>query len=347
MPIVSEIINQLQGLGSISFEDAKNTLGIAAIAAGVAIPASLAAADYFRNPRTTEEPLVGDIESAEKALDAEGKQGKINSVWSRWGKWAVLGMGVSVASIQALQPTIEFEKSVPDSQVMHVIDVSESMQLTSDMVGNETRFAAVASSLLGASNTFPTDLNAGIIQFGQDTKLTTPLSTDRVALQAGLVVNQVSSNGSNLESALSLAADVSANNANTGNDAIMVYTDGTIENREATIETLTEIAQTGTEIVIVMPGTVDGNFVRTEYDINPTPSGVKTAGFDLIDKEFENVQVFTADTATDIQNIISEQTTQQTIQTATRSTNIFLYVGSAIAAFGAFLGMRKDWKRKN
>ena len=195
------------------------------------------------------------------------------------------------------------------------------------------------------SSTFPADLKTGVILFGQDTKLTTPLTIDRVSLQTGIAADQVNSNGGDLDSALSLASDVLASSDNAGNDTIMVYTDGTIENRDAAMATLTEIAQTGTEVLIVMPGTADGSFVRTQFDASPTLSGVNTSGFESVDKQFDNVKVMTADTAAEIQKIIVEQTAKQTQETSKRSTNVFLYLGGAVAALGAFVGIRKDWKR--
>ncbi len=342
---MSEIINQIQDISTLSFEDAKSMFGWGAIAAGIAIPAALISVDYFRNPKTSQDALVGDIEIAETSIEAAGNEGKFKSKFNRWGKWALMGTGVSIMAVQALGPQLEYETTVPDSEFMHIVDASESMQFTSDMDGDLTRYVSVSDSLIAAAKTFPVDARSGVVLFGDDVALTSALSTDRTTLATGLVANQINANGGNLQAALALGSDILAGSDNAGNDALMVYTDGTIQNREAAMVQMTEIAQTGTEIIVVMPGTADGNFVRTPYDVNPTPSGVDTTGFGSIDGLFDNVSVITAANSAEIQKIIEEQTAKQTQETSKRSTNLFWYVGGAVAALGAAIGMRKDWNR--
>lgn len=342
---MSDIIHQIQDISTLSFEDAKNIFGWSAIAAGVAIPASLIGVDYFRNPKTSEDALVGDIEIAELTVEAAGNEGKLKSKWNRWGKWAVMGTGVSIMAVQALGPHLEYETTVPDSEFIHIIDASESMQLTSDIDGDLTRFVSISDSLVAASETFPIDARAGIILFGENVELTTPLTTDRTALKAGLVTDQISANGGDLEGALALGLDILAGSDNAGNDVLVLSTDGTIQNREAAMAKMTQIAEAGTEILVVMPGTADGNFVRTEFDINTTPSGVDTSGFESIDEQFDNVSVITTNNAAEIQKIIEEQTAKQTQETSKRSTDLFWYLGGAVTALGVAVGIRKDWKR--
>ena len=342
-----EVISQLQNIGSITVEDPTNPLGIAAISAGVLVPGTLLLADYYRNPRTSHEGIAADAELAQLAIEEAPKDGKFKSSLKRWGDIMLIGAGASIAAISLLNPQLESEKTITGVETMHVIDGSLSMQYTHDMSNGDTRFDATTTALTNAANSIDTDVKTGAVLFGQSTKVASPLTRDRDLFSSSIVSTEIDANGGSLAEAVTLANDVLHGSDNTAGEALFVYSDGTIDDKSRAIDELRTIADQGTEVVIVMPGTPDGSFTLTQFDAAPTPSGVDAAGFAQLDKENDNVKVIAADTMQEIQKIILEQTAKETTQKTVQDTSLFWLSGLAMAVVGASWSALKRWKRNS
>ena len=351
---MSDIINQLQAVGTISFEDARH---IGAYVGMSALPliTGIAVVDYFRTPKTNEAGAKGtDVELLEQTV-VEEKDGRFKSRVSKWGTWLLVGTGISVASISLLDPQIESETTLPGVETLAVIDASYTMSSTADMIDGTTRLSSVFDTFTEASKSFPADLKAGVVLFGSDSKTVSPLTTDRELLWNGLnnvFIDEngierpvVDPNGGNITTGVQLGIDILSGSENEGGETLFVFTDGTVENPETAVESILEASQNGTNVVVLMPGTADGSYTRSKYDPNPIDSGVDVSVFDSL-ADVENVEVISTNDSIELQKIIDSRVSTQTTSTEKRPTDLFKIAGATIAGLGVLSGIRKTWKRK-
>ena len=351
---MSEIINQLQAVGSISFEDARNTVAYVGMST-LPLITGVAVVDYFRTPKTDETGAKGiDAELLEQTV-VEEKDGRFKSRVGKWGTWLLVGTGISVASISLFDPQIESETTLPGVETLAVIDSSYTMSNTSDMTDGTTRLSSVFDTFSEASKTFPSDLKAGVVLFGSDSMTTSPLTNDRGLLSDGLnstFIDEngierpvVDPNGGDISSGVKLGMDILGGSENIGGETLFVFTDGTVDNPEVAVESIIKASENGTNVVVVMTGTENGSYKRSNYDANPIDSGVDTSVFDSL-AGIENVEVISTNDAEELQEIIDSRVSTQTTSTEKRPTNLFSIAGGFIAGLGVLSGIKKTWKRK-
>lgn len=254
-----------------------------------------------------------------------------------------------------LDPQIEYETTLPGVETLAVIDSSYTMSNTADMTNGSTRLSSVFDSFTAASKSFPADLKAGVVLFGSDAITTSPLTTDRGLLSDGLnntFIDEngierpvVDPNGGDVSSGVQLGIDILGGSENVGGETLFVITDGTVENPETAVENIIKASENGTNVVVVMPGTADGSYTRSDYDPNPIDSGVDTSVFDSL-LGIENVEVISTDDVEEVQEIIDSRVGAQTTSTEKRPTDIFKIAGGFIAGLGVLSGIKKTWKRK-
>lgn len=351
---MSEVINQLQAVGSISLEDTRNTLAYVGLSV-LPIIAGVAAVDYFRTPKTNETSLVGADPELLDEVATEERQGRFKSRLNQWGTWLLVGTGVTVASVSLLDPQVEHETTLPGVETLTVIDSSYTMSSTADMTNGSTRLSSVFDAFTEASKAFPNDLKAGVVLFGSDAMTTSPLTTDRTLLSNGLsniFIDEngierpiVDPNGGDISTGVQLGIDILSGSENEGGETLFVFTDGTVENPENAVEGIIKASENGTNIVVVVPGTENGSYTRSDYDPNPIDSGVDTSVFDSL-AAIENVEVIATNDVEELQEIIDSRVGAQTTSTEKRPTNLFSIAGGFVAGLGVLSGIKKTWKRK-
>ncbi len=351
---MSDFINQLPGVGSMSFEDAYNTAAYIGMAT-LPVITGVAVVDYFRTPKTNEASSVGADPELLDQVVAEEKDGRFKSRAGKWGTWLLVGAGATVASVSLLDPQIEYETTLPGVETLAVIDSSYTMANTADMTDGATRLSSVFDAFTEASKSFPTDLKAGVVLFGSNAMTTSPLTTDRGLLSEGLIdvttdengIERpvVDPNGGDISTGVQLGIDILSGSENIGGETLFLFTDGTVEKPETAVASIIKASENGTNVVVVVPGTEVGSYTRSEYDPNPIDSGVDTSVFNLLEGA-ENVEVILTNDSAELQEIIEDRVSTQTISIEKRPTNLFTIAGASIAALGILSGIRKTWKRK-
>ncbi|MDO8265984.1 MAG: vWA domain-containing protein [Candidatus Saccharibacteria bacterium] len=342
---MSDLLNQVQNIDSLSFEDARNTAAYIGMAVLPAIT-GVAVLDYFRTPRTDADSLKGaDPELLGEVVDDE-RSGRFKSRFGRWGSPMLIGLGISVASLSLLAPTTEHETTITGTKTLMVVDGSYSMSETTDMSNpNQTRLSAVMDSIATSSRSFPKDLMAGTVVFGNNAEVFAPLTTDRTLLTGDVDSSKIDPNGGALNQAVSLGDSIlSGSDNSTGQSTMFIFTDGTVDSPDLASAEIQSVAEKGTKVVLVMPGTSDGNYIRSQYD-SPIPSGVQNIQFEELDA-LENVEIVTTNDESEIQNVIDNRINIQTKRTERKSTNIFTLAGGLLASAGFMSNIRRTWKRK-
>ena len=351
---MNDLINQIQAVGSMSFEDARNTVAYVGMSA-LPIVMGKATIDYFSTPNTNRPSASGaDAELVEETV-IEEKEGRFKSRLNEWGTFLLIGTGVTVASVSFLDPQIEYGTTLPGVEALAVIDSSYTMSNTADMSDGSTRLSSVFDAFSDASKSFPGDLKAGVVLFAGDSMTTSPLTTDRTLLSSGLsnvFIDEngierpvVDPNGGDISAGVQLGIDILSGSENLGGETLFVFTDGTVENPETAVDSIIETSLNGTNVVVVMPGTAEGSYTRSDFDPNPIDSGVDASVFDSL-ADIENVEVISTNDIDELQEIIDRRVSTQTTSTEKRPTNLFLIAGSIIGGLGFFRGLRETGKRK-
>ena len=161
-------------------------------------------------------------------------------------------------------PSTVVHSETHNANVIEVIDTSNPMISTGDMNGGAGRFNAVLDGLSGGKY----EGNVGIVQFGANDTVTSPLLPVTKAEFSKVNQNQVDPNGAELVPALTLADSLLAyhqpNGAIAHKGEIIIYTDGILNDTPAAIQSeANQLNKEGVKVKVIVPGTNQG-----EYQIN-------------------------------------------------------------------------------
>jgi|GEM_PF-6936032 len=337
---MSEVFKQLQNLNTLSFEDTRNALAYVGMAA-LPVAAVVSTADYYRKPKTSEDGLIGADPVALEAM-GEVKDRRFSEHRKRWSGLLTIAAGVSLLSVNGLEPTLEYETTVPGVESQFVLDGSYSMALTSDMAGL-TRFEAAQSAINGSLESFLPDQKAGLVLFGANAEAVAPLSTSHLVLSEGFSnIGLIDANGADLTTAIDLASNLLVGSENAGSDTLFVITDGTVDDAGSSVARLNQLAEDGTNVEVIVTGTEEGSYTRTSFDSVPIDSSIRPDAFE----NQENISLNTAQTSDEIQAVINDVTKRETQDTERRSTDLFTIAGITLITAGAIKELVRKWKKR-
>lgn len=342
---MSDLLNQISHLNTLNFEDAKN---MAAYAGMAVLPASVAVfgVDYFRNPRSSAQGMAGaEIDTLEQV--SQIREGRFKSRLARWGAPILLAAGASTLSVNMLEPTLEYETTLPDTEAVFVVDGSDSMYYTDDMSGAiDNRLESSVSVLNNSLGMLPEDMSIGIYGFGETYSQIRPLEVSRDELTLDELTDGIATKGSgNLTSALNAANIALDSSSNEGTESVVILTDGTIEDIEAANQKIEEMSEDGKNVLVALTGTEDGTYKRSEFDTRDYGSAVQGEQFAGLD-DLEGVTVIETDNPEEITVAIDDFIDKSTEDTERRPTSLFTMAGAGLIAAGVLQSIYRTWKRK-
>jgi hypothetical protein len=352
---MNEIINQLQNLDSISFQDAADKAALIGMAV-FPVAASVVAFDYFRNPRSSEEGMRGA--EAQLLVEAlEVRDGRVKSRASKWGSTLLITAGISTLALNLMDPQLEYKADVEGVESATVIDASKTMQKTEDMMSNgnteetesdelasNTRLGAVIDIANTLNDVYPSDMKSGIFAFGENVEQVVPLVTNRETITIESF-DDIDDNGGSLAEAIRNAGNALSKDEVAGGRQVIIYTDGTVDNPEAAIAEIEELDSEGIKVLLALTGTDDGSYFNSEFDLEPYPSGVQSSPLSIVD-DLENVSVVESNDPAEIKKAVEDILNQTTKTTEKRPTNIFWYAGLGLIGAGVINQAIRTWKRK-
>jgi len=342
---MSELIDQLQRVQEVSFEDARN-IGAWVVMATLPATVAVASYDYFVKPKSTIEGIKGSDDD----LLPEAARVNNGRLWNRVKLWAppIAGsLGLSLLGVQALDPELTNEYEVEETlstQVLNVVDASTSMRLTTDMDGDTSRLDIVDEIIANSARALPDGVEMGSIVFGANVEVDIPLTRDINELVGGVDRSMVDPNGGSLVEALELAESVLGGSSTIAGESLAVFTDGTVETPGSAANIIESIADDGKKVTIVLTGTNDGSFERSEFDAEPTDSSVKSGPFNGLD-DHENITVVQTTNVAVAQQLIGDTITTTKTITEKEPVVIFGTIGVPLIMLAGLSWLRRTRKR--
>jgi Mg-chelatase subunit ChlD len=263
------------------------------VAATAAVPFGYLAFNTWRFNKNNEEqafaPSNPDLVNA-TLVDVEPTT---RSRWQRWGASALGATGMSLLTVQAAHPSFDVEVENPKAKTVIITDHSFSMRLTQDITAVDgtvlTRRSALDNALseLPGQNSISGEL--GIVNFAETPSIISPLTNNwepvlrDFAASCEIPTNQVSPNGSDLVSAVDLAADMFPSDQ-TESKAMVIVTDGIILRPGDAEEISQSLEERGITAEMILVGTPDGTYKVSEAS-SSTGSGVSTDIAKIIDED--------------------------------------------------------------
>jgi hypothetical protein len=345
MSFEQELIDRAQEFRTIGLANPRDLVAISCV--GAAITAEFFAfRDRRENSATTDLPgyEAGDDVLAEQSIVGT-TTGKKAIIKNRWREFRTLGWGSAALGVSMMGPTLDREVPVPDAAAVIIVDDSTPMRLTQDMENEETRRLSTQNGLRLAFP-LPEDLSVGVVNFGAEAEVALGLSLDRELLIEAIDEQNSDPTSSNLADALKSAQDIfEGYTVQDAPRAVVVMTDGGVDDPDGVREQLTLLASEGIDVSVIVTGTEDGSFKRTPYDEQSIDSSIETAPF----SDINGVDVVTVNSSQQIGNELVDGFDD--ISTATETSpagfSKYLRIGGAVAmGIGFFGGLRRTRERK-
>jgi hypothetical protein len=286
------------------------------------------------------------------------KDGRQKYRTAKWGSTLLITAGISTLALNLMDPQLEYEADLADSESAMVIDASKTMKKTEDMVNvnneisdsdsdNSTdvaRLTAVIDIANTLNTVYPSDLKSGIFAFGENVEQITPVVTTREVITEESF-DSIDDNGGSLAEAIRNAGNALSNDEVAGGRLVTILTDGTVDDQEAAIAEIEKLDAEGVRVLLALTGTEEGSYFNSEFDLEPYPSGVQSSPISSVE-ELENVDVIESNNPDVIKEAIEDVLNQTTKTTEKRPTDIFWYAGLGLIGAGVINQAVRTWKRK-
>lgn len=279
--IISESVEQLRQLDSLSVENASNYLAYLGIAGAVITPFVIRKDKHKIHTDPGQGVESGDDQVAIDVLAVNtGTDKKLHD--RRWAGWGLTTTGLGLVGVASLGLSVEHDVPVGDSAVVIVRESSDSTRLTIDTNdGTDSRDVAIQNGLFLSFPALLPEQPVGVINYGRATADPLELSTDRDLLSEKLQEEVADGSQDLLIPALTAAETMLDGYTIDAPTAILVLTDGAHEeSTEEVADKITDIKAQGTDVRVVVVGTEDGGYKANAFQEDEIDSGINLTTLD-------------------------------------------------------------------
>ncbi len=328
--------------GNVNFDVANDLVVYTGMAVPTALAAGIIAREYFRGSKPVHDGIIGAEDDAITAMES-APQNRLRSVVGKRATMLALASATTFGIPALLSPYTTEEVTVPGSEAVFVVDLSRTMTETMDMSDGSSRLDAVSTAMTLVMPDMPDDLRVGLITFGEQSDVVVPLTTDRNLLNIPTSDQTEGQAFSFITEGVNLGQSTLKGSDNTASDIMFVVSDGTVDKQEDMTSALIESAESGTKVAIIVTGTKEGTYSRTEFDPSPTASAVNPETFSVA-AEHKNIEVFEATSPLEIQEIIQENIDNATKKDINTPFTLFRNLAVGLGAVGYLIETFKGIK---